>query len=346
MFKPRNETEDLLLSITKNCKTLINQTHKKAEETLEFKLVKSRESFSFYPPIQIEGSWMIGLINLGVYNSIFNITNKNNKFELYSENIQDVEEITFENSKDLIAKNLDVSNIEDNDLLDDMIGDIIVEEYRKIYLEKSREDGYTILLNGYIQSVFQHFESYLRTERVSEDDIELVLKEFNSKFKTYELTPGIYSFKDISDALKHFGCHVEYDDISMRTDLLTNKILRFDKNSFFKSLLGFSSGWDYKNNNDYVSDEITDLSTIDKIHLKCDCIHGSIQDGERQPILFSFILDKPSGYKIFCSPETIHYKKVNKTVLDNITFYLENDNNEEVNFNGESITFTLRLVKI
>ena len=155
MFKPRNESEDLLLSITKNCKKLIDQTYKKSEEVLEFKLTKSRESFSFNPPIQIEGSWMIGLINLEVYNSIFNIINKNNKFELYSENIQDVEKITFENSKDLIAKNLDVSNIEDDDLLDDMIGDIIVEEYRKIYSEKSRDDGYTILLNGYINQFFK-----------------------------------------------------------------------------------------------------------------------------------------------------------------------------------------------
>ena len=69
MFKPRNESEDLLLSITKNCKKLIDHTYKKAEETLEFKLVKSRESFSFNPPIPIEGSLMIGLINLEVYNS-------------------------------------------------------------------------------------------------------------------------------------------------------------------------------------------------------------------------------------------------------------------------------------
>ena len=36
MFKPRNESDDLLLSITKNCKKLIDQTYKKAEETLEF----------------------------------------------------------------------------------------------------------------------------------------------------------------------------------------------------------------------------------------------------------------------------------------------------------------------
>ena len=104
-----------------------------------------------------------------------------------------------------------MSNINDDDLLDCEIGDIIVEEYRRIYLEKSKEDGYTILLNGYIQSVFQDFESYLRTEGVSEDDIELISKQYNSKFKTYKLSPGIYSFQDISDVLEPFGCHVEYD---------------------------------------------------------------------------------------------------------------------------------------
>ena len=82
MIRPENETEDLLLSITKNCETLIEQTHRKAEETLEFKMNKSRESFHFRPPIQAKGDWMIGLTDLEVCNSIFNITEENNKFEL------------------------------------------------------------------------------------------------------------------------------------------------------------------------------------------------------------------------------------------------------------------------
>ena len=34
MIRPKNETEDLLLSITKNCETLIEQTHKKAEKNV------------------------------------------------------------------------------------------------------------------------------------------------------------------------------------------------------------------------------------------------------------------------------------------------------------------------
>ena len=32
MIKPKNETEDLILSITKNCETLIEQTHRKEED--------------------------------------------------------------------------------------------------------------------------------------------------------------------------------------------------------------------------------------------------------------------------------------------------------------------------
>ena len=48
--------------------------------------------------------------------------------------------------------------------------------------------------------------------------------------------------------------------------------------------------------------------------MKCDVVDGSIRVGIRQTILFSFVLDKPSGYNFFCEPETIHYKKVNKSV--------------------------------
>ena len=61
---------------------------------------------------------------------------------------------------------------------------------------------------------------------------------------------------------------------------------------------------------------------------------------------FGFVSDKPSEYKVFCEPETKHYKKINKSVWNTITFYLEDDIHEEVDFNGETLTFTLRMVKI
>ena len=82
--------------------------------------------------------------------------------------------------------------------------------------------------------------------------------------------------------------------------------IRFDEKSFFSTILGFISGWDYKHYNQLFTQKLVNLSSTNKINLKRDCIDGSIQGGVRQPILFSFVLDKPSGYKVFCEPETIH----------------------------------------
>ena len=39
-------------------------------------------------------------------------------------------------------------------------------------------------------------------------------------------------------------------------------------------------------------------------------------------------------------------KKINKSVLSHITFYLEDDDYKAVDFNGEMISFTCQLIKI
>ena len=192
-----------------------------------------------------------------------------------------------------------------------------------------------------------------------EDDIKLVLDEYYSSFITYELHPGIYTFKDISEALFNIlqteypglsnVIDIEYDDIIMKTKLVVRSgiiAIRFDEKSFFNAVLGFTSGWDYKHYNKYISQKMVNLGSTNKIHLKCDCIDGSIRDGVRQSILFSFVLDKPAGYKVFCEPEAIHYKEINKSVLNTIPFYLEDDDNKEVDFNQETLTFTLQMIKI
>ena len=216
------------------------------------------------------------------------------------------------------------------------------------------------ILAIYTSSVFQDFESFLRTQiDLIEDDVKLVLDEYNSSFITYDLEPGIYSYEEISEALFYIlqseypqsdsEILIRLDDITRKTKLVINSgniAIRFDEKSFFSTILGFTAGWDYKHCNQYLSQKIVNLSSTNKIHLKCDTIDGSVVNGVRQPVLHSFVLDRPSGFKVFCEPETIHYKKINKSVLNTITFYLEDDNNEVVDFNGETMTFTLQMIKI
>ena len=364
MIQPKNETEGLLLSITKNCERLVEQTHRKPEETLEFKMLKSRETFHFNPPINTKGDWMLGLIDLEVYNSIFNITEENNKFELYTDAF---DEFAFEELKDEVEEILNIPTITDDHLEDETLAPRIAETYWKLGSDKSSTDGYIILLMGFARSSLRDFESYLRiVVGLEEDNIRLFLKQYNEKFVTYELDPGNYTLEDLKKAVYPLGDHegtlqIEYDDLNKKVKLILTRFgetfgtLRFDKKSFFYTLLGFIPYWDYNPTNAIHADSpgvysndkvILNLNIINKIHLKCDAIDGSIQDGIRQPTLFSFVLDKPAGYKVFCEPETIHYKKVNKSVLNTITFYLEDNNNEEVDFNQETLTFTLQMIKI
>ena len=70
VIRPRNRKEELSLSITKNCGTLFKQTHTKSQETLKFKLIQPRVTFSFKPSINLglDTKWLIGLTILGVIN--------------------------------------------------------------------------------------------------------------------------------------------------------------------------------------------------------------------------------------------------------------------------------------
>ena len=217
MIRPKSEIEDLLLSITTNCEKLVDQTHRKPEETLEFRMLKPRETFHFNPPIQTKGDWMLGLIDLEVYNSIFNITKENNQFELYTDTF---DEFSFEDLKDELEEILNIPNIVDSHLEDETLAPLIIETYWKLRSDKSSHDGYIILLMAYARSPFREFEGYLKIViGLEEDNIRLILKQYNEKFVTYELDPGNYTIEDLQVAAYPLGNHegtlqFEYDDLN------------------------------------------------------------------------------------------------------------------------------------
>ena len=222
MIKPKTETEDLLLSITKNCETLVRQTHRKPEETLEIKMIEPRETFHFNPPIQTKEEWMLGLIDLEVYNSIFNITKENNTFELFTDNF---DKFSFGELKDEVEEIPSIPNITDDHLEEDTLGLQIAKTYWELRSDKSSHDGYINFLTGYAKSPFRDFESYLRIIiGLEEDKIQLILKQYNEKFVTYELEPGNYSIEDLQNAVYPLGDHegtlqIEHDNLNKKVKL-------------------------------------------------------------------------------------------------------------------------------
>ena len=140
----------------------------------------------------------------------------------------------------------------------------------------------------------------------------LDLKYFPTKRIGYSLNPGIYEVVDLNNSLKfilpdNVKVSVTIDDVRIKSNLKTNQILIVTKKSIFYTILGFTKSYQGPLNDieglcqillgSYKSDKPTNITGIDKNHLKFDCIQGSIVNGIREPILYSFAPSSPQVVK-------------------------------------------------
>ena len=155
--------------------------------------------------------------------------------------------------------------------------------------------------------------------RLSFDELMdiLDLKYIPTKRSGYSLDPGIHEVVDLNNTLKDIlpkkvKVNITIDDIRLESNLKTKQTLIFTEKSFFYTILGFTRSRSYPLDDidgfyqliagSYKSDKPIDITGFDKIHLKCDCIQGSIVNGKREPILFSFALSSSPGHKIYKEP--------------------------------------------
>ena len=75
---------ELLLLIKKHTDTLIVQTKRKSQETLEFKVKKQMQTYPFNPPINLvkEEEWVLAVSSFETNNIVFNITDENISFSI------------------------------------------------------------------------------------------------------------------------------------------------------------------------------------------------------------------------------------------------------------------------
>ena len=189
----------------------------------------------------------------------------------------------------------------------------------------------------------------------------LDLKYIPTKRIGYSIEPNIYNVEDLNKAIKkilpnNVKIDINIDERKYKTDLKIIQTLIFTNKSFFYTILGFTQSHQGPLNDIegfyqilpglYESDKPINITGIDKVHLKCNVADGSIVNGVREPILYSFALDQPRGHKIYKEPKIKLFKKINKRVLSHITFYIEDDDYKPVDFNNEIVSFTCQLIKI
>ena len=353
---------ELLLLIKKHTDTLIEQTKTKPQETLEFKMNKQMQTFSFNPPINLfeEGKWLMAVSLFDCTNSVYNITNENNSFSIIIPGhyqTEFAEETIDKLNKLLELKSLELHVAEVRERGDKIkIGDY---EYKLSDFDTQKYEIIEELKNV----KYNDLEDLVYRMRLSYDEIMdiLDLKYIPTKRMGYSIEPNIYNIVDLNKTLKNIlptnvKIDVTIDERKYKTDLKINQTLIFTNKSFFYTILGFTQSHSYPLEDiegfyqliagSYKSERPINITGIDKVHLKCDCVDGSIVNGTREPILYSFALDQPPGHKIYKEPKVKLFKKINKRVLSHITFYLEDDDYKPVDFNNEIISFTCQLIKI
>ena len=353
---------ELLVLIKKHTDTLIEQTKTKRQETLEFKMNKQTQTVSFNPPINLieEDKWLLAVSSFECTNPVFNITDGNNSFSIiitgHYQNESD--EKTIDNlNKFLELKSLEL-HVEEVKKRGDKIK-IADKEYKLSDFDDQKYEIIEELKNF----KYNCLEDLVYRMRLSYDEImnKLDLKYIPTKRTGYSLNPGIFEVVDLNISLNHIlpnnvKVNITIDDIRLKSNLKINQTLIFTEKSFLYRILGFTHSPSYPLDDidgfyqliagSYKSDKPINITGIEKIHLKCDCIQGSIVNGIREPILYPFALSSPPGYKIIKEPRIKLFKKINKSVLSHITFYFEDDDHKPVDFHNETISFTCQLFKI
>ena len=237
---------ELLLLIKKHTDMLIEQTKTKPQETLEFKMNKQRQTFSYNPPINLveEDKWLLAVSSIECTNSIFNITNENNSFSIiipgHYQNRSD--EKTIDNLKKLLElKSLELHVEEVKNRRNKIkIGDV---EYQLSDFDNQKYEIIEELKN----IKYNDLEDLVYRMGLSYDEIMdiLDLNYIPTKRTGYSLNPGIYEVVDLNNTFKYIlpdnvKVTITIDDIRLKSNIKINQTLIFTEKSFFYTILGFT----------------------------------------------------------------------------------------------------------
>ena len=242
---------ELLLLIKKHTDTLIEQTRTKPQETLEFKMNKQMQTFSFNPPINLveEGKWLLGVSSFDCTNSGFNITNENNSFSIIIPGHWETE--FAEKIIDEVNRLLELRSLELHVNEVRKRGNIIKYGDKEYKLSDFDNQKYKILeelknikYNDLTDLVYGMQLTY-------DENIDVLdLKYISTKRIGYSLNPGIYEIVDLNNPLKHIlpdivKVNITIDDIRLKSNLKINQTLIFTEKSFFYTILGFTQSRSY-----------------------------------------------------------------------------------------------------
>src|SRR5436190_778831 len=267
----------------------------------------------FFPPIQLNGKYQLGLKNLYSYNTIFNVKEPNNVLSYYKVNAYNMKKgsMTIEDFKTELGKH-----------------GLILKSDTEI---TSTNPNIRLVNKGLLPL---RRSNSLRTDFDVQDDI--FFYDIMGKHDIV-IPPGVYEINEIEAEIKNVIPEVVLigDNKSMKCELYAPVVFDFDTEGFGKSLLGFRglSMPDVKT----ISETRVNINNINVIRVHCNIVSSSYINGKENHSVYDFYPTVPPRFKMVEVPSNIIYYPIDVGSIDTFTVSLRDQNDELVDFNGEEV---------
>jgi hypothetical protein len=314
----------------------------------------SELSADHFPPISLEGEWVVGLLGFETYNSIPNIDKSNNSFYYEIDN----QIITIPEGAYTVA--------ELNEYLTDKLRVDFSLSINAITLQSkldcsalidfSQADSIGTLL-GFSQRCLSPVDTPHSSDTASavKNDKFLIEKTKNKfYFRRLGLVKVPEGSYEIDDIAQYIIPRLAGEDITftlrgnkntLRSELKCSAIVDFSLPGSIGSLLGFSPR-KLSAGKLHVSDKVVDIFKINVIHIDCNIVSGTYKNGRLGHTLHEFFPRVSPGYKIVEVPGEVIYLPVNTRTIDNLNVRVTDQNGDLINFNGEELTTRLHLKRV
>lgn len=171
----------------------------------------------------------------------------------------------------------------------------------------------------------------------------------NDKNETIVLPEGTYEISDINKYIQNnlkegVTIQIQANNNTLKVEINTNVAIDFSSEKSIGRLLGFKSKV-LEANKTHESDCEVNILKVNVIRIECNIVRGSYHNGRETHIIHEFFPLVAAGFKIVNHATPILYLPVSTQRINNITVTLRDQNNELINFRGETISLRLHLRK-
>lgn len=164
----------------------------------------------------------------------------------------------------------------------------------------------------------------------------------------FTLPTGSYEIGDIEEYLQK---ELEGSDVKLSlkannntlcAEVDSNKEIDFRSSDSIGQLLGFTPEL-LPPDETHTSDKAVEILSVNVVRVESNVTSGAYLNDQKVHTIYSFFPSVPPGFKIIERPTTIIYLPVTVTSIDNLQLRIVDQDNNPVNFRGETITVRLHL---